>query len=176
MDQEIRALTITHVLELMVAGQDKKSACKEAGISYKTFDRFLAKHPDTRSEFVRGQQEELLAKYAEISEANRLAVDRLIRMAQTGVSESGEPLQARDLIALQKQLTAILESLEAQMGITEPPTPTDNQLTDAAEEFLRNLNGPKLRHSKSVISHSVEITFGDEPEPPDIVDGQVRDD
>ncbi len=160
----------------MAAGKDKKAACEEAGMSTKTLDRFLAKHPDTRTEFVRGQQEELLAKYAEISEANRLVIDRLIRMAQTGVSESGEPLQARDLIALQKQLTAILESLEAQMGIAEPPGPTDNELNDAAEEFLRNLTGPKLRRGKSVISQSVEITFGDTGEPPDIVDGQVRDD
>ncbi len=173
MDTHSRNLAITKALTLMTEGQGKMRACREAGISHKTLDRHLAKNPALRTGFIEGREEELEAQLTELREANRIVTDRLIRMARTGTNENGEALQPRDLIALSKQLSTVIEALDTQVQATKPKEAAADAGNSAAEIFLRNLNGPKRRHEISVISHRVEMSFRPEPEPADVVDAQV---
>lgn len=160
---EVKKLNGMRVLELMgLQGFTKVAACEEAGISVSTFDRLMSDHKEMVREFVAIQYTALHKRYGLLAGSHQAVIDAII--AKTTPEELAD-LEIADLVKLEKEIRALVDVTESQLGLIGGPAENE----DAAEQVLKQnavVQAPALRPGKTRVIQQERTTVIEFDQPP----------
>lgn len=114
---DIKQLVVIDILNLIAGGMKAKAACQEKGISYDTFNRYLAENREIKDAFIAGRRSQVLEQYSGLVARRANVIDKL--MEAVDLKLQAESVSISDLVQIEKDLRAITSTVELQLGILQ---------------------------------------------------------
>jgi len=161
---------MANILSAMIDGMSREDACKQYGISTRTFTRRLQKNATLAKDIILEERSAIHDKYSAIMSTREKYMQTILKKAQDMLDNPETKIE--DIMVMEKRLIMYQNAIETQLagniqGVQEDIHHTPN----GAEEFLKHLTGPNLKSAKLTL----EINGEKQEDQPQIIEESAVD-